>query len=162
MNKNFRSVAKSKWRRNRGSLLIDVVVGMFILMMATLSLMSLIPIVKQSEHMSSDESKCVQMTTRLIEHIQMLGADDVTPKVLESLNLIDAGQSGSPYSFTHVPLDEASMYSPAQVLDDADCELTITTLADGSKRVDILFAYRSKSGDRRTMKTGTVIGAFRG
>ncbi|MCH7903725.1 MAG: hypothetical protein IH944_04065 [Armatimonadetes bacterium] len=136
--------------------------GIFMLVLATVALMSLYPVIKRGEMMSSDETKAVQMTTRLIEHIQMLGADDVNGQVLESLNLIDAGQTLQPYSFTHIPLDEASMYSPAQVLDDANGNLTITTLADGSKRVDIKLDYRSKSGELQTVQTGTVIGAFRG
>lgn len=156
------SVANTKRRRNRGSLLIDALIGMFLLMLGTIALMSLIPSVKQSEEMSSDESKAVQMTTRLIEHIQMLGAEDVNATVLKSLNLIDADQLYPPYSFTHVPLDEASMYSPAQVLTDARGDLTITTLADGAKRIDIQLDYRSKSGEIQTVKTGTVVGAFRG
>lgn len=149
-------------RRTTGALLIDVMLGIFMLVLATVALMSLYPVIKRGEMMSSDETKAVQMTTRLIEHIQMLGADDVNGQVLESLNLIDAGQTLQPYSFTHIPLDEASMYSPAQVLDDANGNLTITTLADGSKRVDIKLDYRSKSGELQTVQTGTVIGAFRG
>ena len=151
-----------KRRLRAGALLIDVVIGIFMLVLATVALMSLYPVVMRGQEISSDETKAVQMTTRLIEHIQMLGVDDVNAKTLQSLNLIDVGQAFPPYSFTHVPLDEASMYSPAQVLNNAKGELTISTLPDGSKRIDVLLEYMSKSGVTRTIKTGTVIGAFRG
>ena len=162
MNRRRPQRANRMRRRTTGAILIDVMMGIFMLVLATVALMSLYPVIKRGEMMSSDETKAVQMTTRLIEHIQMLGADDVNREVLESLNLIDAGQTFQPFSFTHIPLDEASMYSPAQVLNDANGNLTITTLADGSKRIDIQLDYRSKSGDLQTVKTGTVIGAFRG
>ena len=154
--------ATRKRRLRAGALLMDVMIGIFMLVLATVTLMSLFPVVMRGEKMSSDESKAIQMTSRLVEHIQMLGAEDINGKTLESLNLIDTGQLVQPYSFTHVPLDEASMYSPAQVLDDAKGELEITVLGDGSRRVDLELQYRSKSGDIRTVKTGTIIGAFRG
>lgn len=158
-----RSGFSSRKRRLRaGALLMDVMIGIFMLVLATVALMSLFPVAMRGEKMSSDESKAVQMTTRLIEHIQMLGVDDINGETLSSLNLIDAGQNELPYSFTHVPLDHASMYSPAQVLHEANGELMITDLADGSKKVDVQLDYTSKSGKVRTVKTGIIIGAFRG
>ncbi|MCH8979834.1 MAG: hypothetical protein IH945_11420 [Armatimonadetes bacterium] len=154
-------LAKRNRRRNRGALLIDVLIGMVILVFATLTLMSLIPVIQRGEMMSEDQSKAIQMVSRLVEHVQMLPADDLNVQTLTSLNLIDQGQAFPPYSFTHIPLDEGSMYSPAQVLQDANGTINVTPLPDGSARVDILLTYTSKSGKTEQIQTGTIVGSFR-
>jgi hypothetical protein len=148
-------------RLQRGALLVDVMIGMFFMVMATLTLMSLFPVIKKGEQMSTEESKAVHMCNRLIEHIQMLPADDITVDNLAALNLIEPNQTTQPYSFTHVPLDEASRYSPAQSLRDANASLTISDVGTGSKRVRITLTYTSDTGQTRTLRTGTVVGAFR-
>jgi hypothetical protein len=148
-------------RLTKGALLVDVLVGMFFLVLSTLTLMSLFPIIKKGEQTSTEESKAVHMCNRLIEHIQMLPADDITAENLAALNLIEPNQTAQPYSFTHVPLDEASRYSPAQALRDANASLTFTDVGTGSKRVLITLTYKSDTGQSRTLKTGTVVGAFR-
>lgn len=150
-----------KKRLSAGALLVDVMIGMFMLMIATLTLMSLFPVIKRGEEMSTDETKAVQMMSRMIEHIQMLSTDDLNGETLASLNLIDNSQAFQPYSFTNIPLDEASIYSPGQVLQDADATMTITDLPDGSKRVDLSMSYASDSGETQTMRTGTIVGVFR-
>ncbi len=161
MNMRHQVLAKKKRQLNRGALLVDVLIGMVILVMATLTLMSLFPVIKRGEMMSEDESKAVQMVSRMIEHIQMLPADDLNAQTLTGLNLIDQGQAFPPYSFTNIPLDDASMYSPAQVLRDANGTLNVTPLPDGSARVDILLTYTSEAGTTQQIQTGTVVGSFR-
>ena len=156
-------VKVQKCKKLRGGMLLDVMVGIFFLLMSSLTFAALFPTVKRAEAMSKNESKAVQMTGRLIEHIQMLPAKDINAESLTALNLIDTGQLGQaqPWSFTHIPLDEASMYSPAQVLRDADGQITTTTLAGGSVKVLITLTYTSESGKTKTIKTGTVVGSFR-
>jgi type II secretory pathway pseudopilin PulG len=148
-------------RSVRGFLLVDVIIGMFFLVMTTLSLMSLFPVIKKSEQMSSEESKAIQMCNRLIEHIQMLGSKDINGTNLTALNLIDQGQAGQPYSFTHVPLDEASHYSPAQALRNANGSLTYSTIGGNSVKVIVTLQYTSDTGQTKTIRTGTIVGAFR-
>ena len=155
-------VRKAPARRlKRGALLVDVVIGMFFLVTATLTLMSLFPVIKKGEQVSTEESKAVQMSNRLLEHVQMLGAKDITLQNLTALNLIDAGQTAQPYSFTHVPLDEASRYSPAQVLRAANGQMTCTTIGGNSVKVLITLTFTSDTGKVTTVKTGTIVGAFR-
>lgn len=140
---------------------MDVLIGMFLLVMTSLSVLSLFPVIKRSEQMSTEESKAIQMSNRLIEHIQMLPANDITVANLTALNLIDAGQTTQPLSFTHVPLDEASRYSPAQALRDADAELTFAQITGGSVRVLVTMTYTTDTGFTKTINTGTVVGDFR-
>lgn len=148
-------------RTRRGSLLIDVVVGSFLLAMLAISTMSLLPVLKRGEVASRRRSQAVQMVTRMLEQIQMLRATDITPVTLSKLNLIDSGQTSQPYSFTHVPMDEASRYSPAQVLRGADAKLSYSSLTDGSVKVMVTLSYQSEAGQTQTIQSGTVVGSFR-
>lgn len=148
-------------RRQRGGLLVDVLIGMFFMIMATMSLMSLFPVIKRGEQISTEDTKAVQMCNRLVEHIQMLGAKDITVANLTALNLVDQGQASLPLSFTHIPLDEASLYSPHQVLRDANGNLNYQTIGGGAILVTVTLEYVSDSGQKRVIQTGTVVGAFR-
>lgn len=91
----------------------------------------------------------------------MLRAQDVNITALSQLNLIDSGQSGNVLSFTHVPLDEASKYSPAQALKNGQGQLTITDLTSGSKKIDLVVSYKSPWGTTKQVSTGTIIGGYR-
>lgn len=148
-------------RRQSGSILVDVMIGMFFMMLATLTLMSLFPVVKKGEQMSTEEAKAVQMCNRLVEHIKMLGADEITVENLVALNLVDKGQSAQPLSFTNMPMDDASRYSPGQILRGAKGTLTFSDVGGGSVRVNVVLSYTSDSGKTKTISTGTVVGAFR-
>ena len=148
-------------RERRGALLIDVVVGSFLLAMLAISTMSLIPVLKRGEIASRRRSQAVQMVTRMLEQVQMLRATDVNLTTLTQLNLIDANQTQQPFSFTHVPMDEASRYSPAQVLRNADGKLTYSSLTDGSVKVTVTLTYLSEAGKTQTIQSGTVVGSFR-
>lgn len=147
--------------KKSGAILVDVVIGMFFLVLTGVSLMSLFPVIKRGEQISKERSRAVQMCNRLLEHVQMLGAKDVTYGNLHSLNLIDDTSQSQPYSFTHVPMDEASRYSPAQALRDADAQISFTNLAGGSIQVNVVLNYTSDTGHQESVRTGTVVGGFR-
>lgn len=142
-------------------MLLDAIVGIFFLLTSALAFAALFPVVKKSEIVSKEESKAVQMTSRLLEHIQMLPARDINVQSLTALNLLDPGQSNQPWSFTNIPLDDASRYSPAQVLDEAEGLLTVVDLPGGAKKVLVTLEYKSDTGQTKTIKTGTVVGSFR-
>jgi Tfp pilus assembly protein PilV len=142
-------------------ILLDVLIGIFMMMIATLGFLSLFPLVKRSQVASQQESIAVQLSNRMLEHLQMLRPADVNSAVLTQLNLVDADQSGPTYTFTNVPLDEASHYSPSQALKGGQGVFTITNLTSGSLKVDLEVSYLSPWGTRRRVTTGTIIGGFR-
>jgi len=148
-------------RRTRGALLLDVLIGIFMLLIATLGFLSLFPVVKRSQVASQQESAAILIANRMLEHLQMLRAQDVNITALSQLNLIDPGQSGDVLSFTHVPLDEASRYSPAQALKDGQGQMTITQLSSGSVKIDLVVSYKSPWGSTKQIATGTIIGGYR-
>lgn len=129
--------------------------------MLAITTMSLLPVLKRGEIASRRRSQAMQMVTRMLEQVQMLHATDISTATLSKLNLIDSGQTTQPFSFTHVPMDEASRYSPAQVLRDADAKLSYTALTDGSVKVMVTIKYTSEAGKTQTVNSGTVIGSFR-
>jgi hypothetical protein len=155
------SVGRIVRSKRRGAILVDVVIGMFFLVLTGVSLMSLFPVIKRGEQISTERTKAVQMCNRILEHVQMLGAKDITYNNLLSLNLIDDTSQSQPYSFTHVPLDEASRYSPAQALRNADARISFTGLSGGSVQVNVVLNYTTDSGHQESVRTGTVVGGYR-
>lgn len=136
-------------------------VGIFVLVIATLSYLSLTVVTHRSQILSRDESKAAQMTARLIEQIQLLKVKDLNPSTLKALNLVDADSTGSPYSFTNIPLDHGTGYSPSKVLIDGTGRLTISPMANNSSRVVATVFWKSTTGKSRSYTTGTIIGGYR-
>lgn len=148
-------------QRRQGALLIDLLIAMFILSMAALSFFSLFPTIARSQHIAREETVAQQMCQRLIEQLQLLKASDITGPTLAAVNLIDAGQTASPYSFSHIPLDEGSRYSPAQVLRNGTGTLTVTPIDSQSVRLGVTIGWTSASGKAMSVSTGTIIGGYR-
>ncbi|MDI9638808.1 hypothetical protein QPK87_18590 [Kamptonema cortianum] len=150
-----------KRRTSAGSILVDVVLGMFFFLVFALTFAALYPVIKRAEVMSSQESKAVQMTSRLIEHIQMLPVQDINATSLTALNLIEPGQTAQPWKFSKIPLDQAARYSPDQVLKNANGTITTELLSGGSVKVNVNLTYTAVSGKTKTVKAYTVVGSFR-
>ena len=148
-------------RRRRGSILLDAMIGIFILVVATLSYLSLSVVIHKSQVISKDESRAAQLAARMVEQIQMLTARDLNTETLKALNLIDSTSSTSPYSFTNIPLDHGTGYSPAKALTQGKGVLTLTKLANDSMRVTATISWRSKSGVTKSYTTGTIVGSYR-
>lgn len=136
-------------------------VGIFVLTIAMLSYLSLTVITHKSQVISKDDSKASQMTARLLEQLQLLSTRDLNVTTLKAMNLVDSTSTGSPYSFTNIPLDQGTMYSPSQVLVNGTGTLTITTLANGSAQVVATVSWRSTTGMTKSFTSGTIIGGYR-
>lgn len=147
--------------RQRGSVFLESLLSVFILGLGASAFFSLMPTMSRAKTVSSNASKALQICNRMIEHVQLLKADDVTATALTQLNLIDANQTASPYSFTIVPLDDASKYSPAQMLRNGTGTMTVTELASGSRRIILTVSWTTESGKAASVTTGTIIGAYR-
>ncbi len=150
-----------RFSKRSGALFIEVLLGITILSMGAAAFFSLYPTMTRSERLAREESLAGQLTTRYIEHIQLLRPAELTYSNLEGLGLIDENPTSLPYSFSNIPLDEASGYSPARLLRDGTGEIDVDDIAGGSKLVTITLEWTSASGVQRTFVTGTVLGAFR-
>lgn len=145
----------------RGSFLLDVMLSVFVISLAAAAFFTLFPTFKRSERLSQEESKASLMAQRMIEHLQLLKPKDINASTLSQLNLIDAGQTQAPYSFSHIPLDEGSMYSPNQVLRNAVATMSVDDLSVNSKRIVLFMSWTSASGKTRSITTGTILGGYR-
>jgi hypothetical protein len=152
---------RSRFRLRRGSILLDALVGIFVLTIATLSYLSLTVTTHRSHAISKDDSKAAQMAGRLIEQIQLLKVRDLNVKTLTALNLVDKGSIGSPYYFSNIPLDEGTKYSPAQALVEGRGILFLEELSNKSVRATAFVIWRSSSGRTKLYRTGTIVGIYR-
>jgi type II secretory pathway pseudopilin PulG len=148
-------------RRRRGALSLDALTAVFVTSLGAAAFFSLMPIVDRSQRMAREESVATQLTNRMIEQLQLLKPADVTASTLSQLNLIDADQTTSPYSFSSVPLDDASRYSPRQALREGTGTLEVLALPNNSAEVRIRIGWKSASGRARTVQSGVILGGFR-
>ena len=154
------SVRRSYGSR-RGALSLDALMGVFVVSLGAAAFFSLMPVVDRSQRIAREESMATQLTNRMIEQLQLLKPSDVTSSTLSQLNLIDAGQTSSPFSFSSVPLDDASHYSPRQALRDGTGTLEVVSLPNNSTEVRVRIGWTSASGRARTVQSGVVLGGFR-
>jgi hypothetical protein len=80
---------------------------------------------------------------------------------LTAAGLIDSGQSSSPYSFSQVPLDNSTRYSPSKALRNGTGLLSLQSIGDGSVRVTVVVSWKSEAGANRSITTGTIVGGYR-
>lgn len=149
-----------KARLRKGALLIDVLVGVFMLTLAAAAFFALIPMIHRSQTVAKEESLAQSMAQRMIEQLQMLQRSDITPATLVKLNLIDSGQTQPPYSFSNIPMDQASRYSPSQALRNGAATMDVNNADANSMRIDITISWKSSTGKNRTFKTGTILGGY--
>lgn len=152
---------KSRRRSIKGSILLDAMIGVFVLTIATLSYLSLTVVTHRSQIISKDETKAAHMTARLLEQVQLLKTSDLSVTTLKAMNLVDTNSTGSPYSFTNIPLDQATMYSPSKALTNGAGTMTVDTLTNGSKRVVATINWTSASGKQMSFTSGTIIGSYK-
>jgi hypothetical protein len=146
--------------RNRGALTIDGLIATAILGLGAVGIYSLYPVLHRTQQMSKYRVKAVQIGNRMIEHLQLLRPENLTSANLETLNLIQPGQQGFPWRFDRIPMDEASLYSPAQSLPSGQGRLWLTNLPGNSIRAEIEVSWVDRS-QRVVHRTGTIIGGYR-
>lgn len=140
---------------------MDVLVGSFILALGAAAFFSMMPVVSRSEHLAREESVATQIAQRMVEHVQLLKTSDLNATTLTSLNLIESGQTASPYSFSQSPLDQGSDYSASTALKNGQGVLSVEDIGTNSKKVTVTVTWTSASGKTRSITTGTVVGGYR-
>ena len=135
--------------------------GVVVLTLGAAAFFSLMPLIDKTKNVTREQHLALQMTNRMIDQLQMLKPAQFTPTYLSQLNLIDANQSQSPYSFSHIPLDESTRYSPAQALKNGTGTMTVTFIDSGSVMVTLNISWTSADKKSQQIQTGTVIGGYR-
>lgn len=142
-------------------MLIDAMMAVFVLTLGAAAFFSLLPMLDRSQYMAREQSTALQMSNEMVDQLQLLKPSNITVGTLTQLNLIDAGQTGSPYKFSHVPLEESTGYSPAQALKNGVGTMTVTSTDAGSVMVRLTITWDSASGKQGSLSTGTIIGGYR-
>lgn len=142
-------------------MLIDALCALFILSMAATALYSVMPEARASDIMAADQAKATFIANRYIEQLQLLKTTDLTATTLSQMNLIDTGQAALPYSFTNIPLDDGSYYSPAKMLKAASATVNFTNIDSASVRADITISWKTPHNVTRTLSTGTIVGGYK-
>ncbi len=138
-----------------------MLVGVLVLAMGAAAYFSMYPVVHRSQKMAHEETVAIQLAARMVEHIQLLRPADINEGSLMGLQLINSDSDGQPWSFSTIPLDQGSGYSPAQALRKGQGYMTTQDLSAGSKLVRIEIRWTSPSGTARSFTTGTILGGYR-
>lgn len=101
------------------------------------------------------------MAQRMIEHLQLLKPSDLNASTLSTINLIDADQTEQPFTFSEIPLDEGTGYSPSRAIRSGQGVMAISDLDANSKLVTITMSWTTPKGKTRSFQTGTVLGGYR-
>ncbi|MBS1723093.1 MAG: hypothetical protein JSS66_09100 [Armatimonadetes bacterium] len=133
---------------------------MSVLTLGALTVYQFVPTVSHSQAYASQRTRAVQFATRMVENLQMLSAANLNASTLTQLQLVDAGQSGTVLSFSHIPLDESTRYSPSTALPKGTGTLTLKNLSSGAVGAQVVITWKSPYGTR-SYTTGTVVGGYR-
>src|ERR1051326_4192898 len=156
INFGFHRMMHRSRRTKSGSILIDALIGIFIVGMGAVAYFGLMPVVARSHQIAQQESKAGQIATRLSEEFGMLKPNEINTSTLVGLHLIDSSRVSQPWSFTNIPLDDGTDYSPAKVLKNGTGTISTTDIGQGSTLVTIRVAWTSPTGVSRSFTTGTV------
>lgn len=147
--------------KRRGAFAIDALMAIFVVSLGATAFMSFTPVTDRAQRIAREDAIASQLCNRFIEQMRLLKPKDVTQSTLTQLNLVNSMTSPGVYSFSNIPLDEASRYSPAQLLNNGTGTLEVVNLADNAKELRVTMTWRSTSGRARTLRSGTVLGGYR-
>jgi type II secretory pathway component PulJ len=157
----IRTQSMRRKRRSQGFMLVDAIVGVMILALGAASFYGLFPVIRRSHVIAREEAQAVQISSRMIEHLQMLSTRDINLETLQHLNLVTKQNEKGEYIFTDVPMDDASLYSPRNVMIDGRGRFKVTELENDSLYIEVIVSWRSPTGRRKRTHSGTVIGGYR-
>lgn len=136
-------------------------IGLTLLAMGAASFYSMFPVISKTAAIGDQEQKATQIATKMVEHLQLLSPGKLTATNLTGMQLIDANQTASPYTFTNCPLDNAQNFSPGKALKNGTGVLTITDTNYGAKLAKVVVTWKSVTGKTETVTTGTILGSHR-
>jgi len=148
-------------RKQRGGILIDALIALIILSFAAVSFFSYFPVLHKTHVLGAEEQKATQMANKMCEHINLFTPYNLNASTLTAAGLIDTGQSASPYTFSNIPLDDGTKYSPSEALRNGTGQIEVTDLANNSKAIKVTISWKSETGKNKSVVMGTVIGGWR-
>ena len=136
-------------------------IGLTLLSMGAVSFYSVFPVLTKAHKIGDSQQKATLIATKMLEHLQLQSPNKLDATSLYAAQLIDAGQTSAPYTFSSIPLEDSTDYSPAKALKNGTGTITINNLQWGSKQVVVTVNWKSASGKSSTVTMGTILGAYR-
>ena len=142
-------------------MLIDSAIAVFVLGLGSAAFFEVLPQLDRMQKLARQKAIAMHMANKMIDELQMMKPSSVSASTLSTLNLIDSGQTKSPYTFNHIPMDDSTNLSPAQALRNGTGTLTVTAIDSGSILCTVEIDWTSESKKSESLVTGTVIGGYR-
>ena len=152
---------KRKAATIKGSIYLDVILGVFILSLSAAAFYSVFPKIGKVQDLPMQRSRAMHIANRIIDELQLMRPGNITAANLYALNYIDGTQTKSPYTISDLPIDDGLDYSPRKELKNGSATLTVTPIDSGSVRCVILIQWTSEAGKPETLKAGTVVGGYK-
>jgi Tfp pilus assembly protein PilV len=152
---------RGKRTKLTGTIMLDTLMAVFALSLGAAAFFALMPQVDRLERLARQNAVALHVATRMIDQLQMMKGNTITAANLTALNLITSGQTQSPYSFSTIPVDNATNYSPAETLKNGTGTLTVTPIDNGSVLCTVEIDWTSDAKKTEKLVTGTVIGGYR-
>jgi type II secretory pathway pseudopilin PulG len=152
-------------RRKRGFTLLDLLFGMFVLAVGSLSLAALLPVLSRSGHLSHAGSQAVQIASRQIEQLRIVKYENLVPEVLLQLGLVDTIQEDPETGevvmrFSRIPGDDGTQFRVSSLLRDGIGEVRLEEPSPNVREVKVTVRWRSESGRPQEITLTTLVGRF--
>ena len=132
-------------RPDKGSVLLDAMIGMFILVVAALIYSATMAMSAVSRAKADEFTKATSIVNRELESIKNLGYDNLTHDALAYYSLISATPATSPYSFTSVGATNDRI---GTLLRDGTGTVAVTDESGTLRKVVVTLNWTSRTGAR--------------
>ena len=132
-------------RPDRGTVLLDAMIGMFILVIAALIYSGTMGVAAVSRAKSDEFAKATSIVNRELESIKNLGYDNLTHDALAYYSLISATPATSPYSFTSVGATNDRIDT---LLTSGTGTVAVTDESGTLRKVVVTVTWTSRTGAR--------------
>ncbi len=145
--------------------MLDLLFGMFILAIGSLSLAALLPVLSRSGHLSHSGSQAVQIASRQIEQLRIAKYENLVPETLLQLGLVETLQidpetGEAVMRFSRIPGDDGTQFTVSNLLREGIGEVRLREPAPNVREVKVTVRWRSESGRPQEINLTTLAGRF--
>ena len=140
-------------RSRRGAGLVDAIVTLFLLAAAGSVFAAMFPTGFAASRQAHESKLATAIAARKMEQVRAMDYESLTPPLLEADDVIDPGDTVSPYSFTSVDSEII-----AATLTSGTGELSVEDVSSDIKRVRVTVTWQGPTGSPdRSVRLTTLI-----
>lgn len=145
-------------RRKRGAMLIDAMIGIYILAIVGLIYAATLSAAAISRAMADEHTKAVALVSRQLESIKNVGYANLTYDSLYYYKLIDASPNASPYSITNTGLQPSDRV--CNILKSGTGTVKIDDVTASLRKVTVKVSWVSR-GSTRSVSASTQLASLK-